>query len=179
MDNGYLGEIRLFAANFEPQGWAFCRGQILSIQQNTALFSLLGTVYGGNGSTTFALPNLQGRALVGTGVGSYVIGETAGAPTTTLISSNLPPHNHTSITGTITMPGTSQAGNTNVPTGHYFANDGTQKYDVQNDGVAMQPFNVNLSVNSAGSGTPINNMMPYLVMNYIICIAGGTYPSRN
>jgi len=83
MDNGYLGEIRLFAANFAPQNWAFCRGQLLAINSNQALFSLLGTFYGGNGSTNFALPNLQGRALVGTGTGSgltsYVIGETAGS----------------------------------------------------------------------------------------------------
>jgi len=182
MDNGYLGEIRLFAANFAPQNWAFCRGQLLAINSNQALFSLLGTFYGGNGSTNFALPNLQGRALVGTGTGSgltsYIIGETAGAATNTLISSNLPPHNHTSVTGTITMPVTSQAPNSLLPTGNYFANDGTQKYDVQNDGVAMRPFNVNLSVNAKGSGTPINNMMPYLVMNYIICISG-IYPSRN
>ena len=182
MDNGYIGEIRLFAANFAPKNWAFCKGQLLSISTNTALFSLLGTYYGGNGTTNFALPNLQGRALVGTGSGSglsiYSIGQTAGSATTTLLSSNLPPHNHASLSGTITMPVTSLAGNTNVPTGHYFANDGTQKYDVQNDGVGMQPFTVNPSVNAAGSGTAINNMMPFLAMNYIICITG-TYPTRN
>jgi len=182
MDNGYLGEIRLFAANFAPKNWAFCKGQLLSIAQNSALFSLLGTYYGGNGTTNFALPNLQGRAIVGTGQGSgltyYIIGEQAGSPTTTLLSSNLPPHNHASLSGTIKMLTTSGTGNSNVPTNNYFANDGTQKYDVQNDGVAMQPFNVNLSANNAGSSTPINNMMPFLAMNYVICLSG-IYPSRN
>src|ERR1700754_404975 len=95
---GYIAEIRLFAGNFAPRNWAYCAGQIISIAQNTALFSLLGTTYGGNGQTTFALPDLRGRAAVGTGQGggltNRVLGEIGGSESVTLLVSNLAPHNH-------------------------------------------------------------------------------------
>ena len=180
--DGFLGEVRLFAANFAPQGWAFCNGQILPINSNQALFSIVGTNYGGDGRTFFALPNLQGKAPVGTGQGSglttYIIGETMGTASKTLVANNLPPHNHTSVTGTITMPVNNSGANKTTPGGNYFASDGTQKFDIQNDGVTMKPANVNLSVANAGSGAALNNMMPYLAINYIICISGA-FPTRN
>src|SRR5688572_13508567 len=95
---GYLAQVIMFAGNFAPRGWAFCQGQILSIAQNTALFALLGTTYGGNGQTTFALPDLRGRVPVGTGQGpglpSVTLGELAGEPAHTLISTEMPAHNH-------------------------------------------------------------------------------------
>jgi microcystin-dependent protein len=96
---GYIAEIRLFAGNFAPRNWAFCQGQIMSISQNTALFSLLGTTYGGNGQTTFALPDFRGRVAVGTGQGpglpNMTLGEMSGEPTHTLIVTEIPMHNHT------------------------------------------------------------------------------------
>src|SRR3984957_2540763 len=99
MSDPYLGEIRIFAGKFAPMGWALCQGQTLSIASNTALFSLLGTTYGGNGTTTFSLPNFQCCVPMhqgtGVGLGSYVMGETVGAPSTTLTTANLPAHTHT------------------------------------------------------------------------------------
>jgi microcystin-dependent protein len=180
--DGFIGEIRLFAANFAPQGWALCNGQILSISQNTALFSIIGTYYGGNGINNFALPNLKGKVPVGTGQGSgltwYNIGQETGTATITLTSSNLPPHTHAGVAGTITMPINNSGANKTTPNGNYFAYDGTQKFDVQTDGVTMKPANVNLSVANAGSSAAINNMMPYQVINYVICLTG-IYPTRN
>ena len=180
--DGFLGEVRLFAPNFAPQGWAFCNGQLLSINANQALFSILGTFYGGDGYSNFALPNLKGRTPVGAGQGSglsyYSLGETTGTATTTLISSNLPPHNHTSVTGTVTMPVNNSGANKTTPGSNYFAYDGTQKFDVQHDGVTMKPGNMSLSVGNAGLSTALNNMMPYQALNYIICISG-IFPSRN
>src|SRR5581483_11990107 len=138
--DGYIGEIRLFAPNFAPQNWLFCQGQLLAISQNQALFSILGTYYGGNGTSNFALPNLAGRAAVGVGVGpglsSYVQGEITGSATKTLTIAQMPAHNHT-LTGTITQPVTSQAATLQTPANAYFAKDGSQKYDLQNDGVTM------------------------------------------
>src|SRR3954468_23228168 len=98
MSEPFLGEIRMFGGNFAPRGWAFCNGQILSIAQNTALFSLLGTTYGGNGQTTFGLPDLRGRVAVsagqGPGLSNYSLGELAGSESVTLTSANMPAHNH-------------------------------------------------------------------------------------
>jgi microcystin-dependent protein len=177
----YLAEIRLFAPNFAPKGWALCAGQTLPINQNQALFALLGTTYGGNGQTTFMLPDLRGRTAIGFGQGpglsNYFLGQAAGLPTTTLTASNLPAHNH-AVTGTISQTSNSGAANSTSPVGNYFANDGSQKYDAQNDGVTMKPATLNLTVGSTGIGNPIDNMMPYLAINYIICLQG-IFPSRN
>jgi microcystin-dependent protein len=177
---GYIGEIRLFAPNFAPKSWAFCNGQILAISQNQALFSILGTTYGGNGVTTFALPDLRGRSAVsagnGPGLSGYILGQLTGSPTTVLLASQLPQHNHT-ITGSISMRTTAAAADNETPTGNFIANDGSTKFDTSHDNVTMQPVNVNLLAN-AGASNSINNMMPYLAVNYIICLTG-IYPSRN
>lgn len=182
---GYIAEIRMFAGNFEPKYWAYCQGQILSITQNTALFSLLGTTYGGNGQTTFGLPDLRGRVPVGTGQGpglsNVVLGELSGTPTNSLTVNNLPAHNHTA-TGTVT-PAASTGGRgvttTNVPTNNFPAQtaEGTNIYATSSN-VAMGQSTVQVTVGVTGSNVPVNNMQPYLGMNYIICLYG-IYPSRN
>jgi microcystin-dependent protein len=177
---GYIGEIRLFAPNFAPRNWALCNGQILAINANQALFSILGTTYGGNGVTTFALPDLRGRSPIGEGSGpglsNYVLGQQTGSPATQLFANQLPPHDHT-ITGNISMRTTNLPADSDTPTGNFFANDGSTKFDGQHDNVTMKPVNVNLIAN-AGASVAINNMMPYQVVNYIICLMG-TFPSRN
>lgn len=179
MDNGFLGEIRLFAANFAPKYWAICRGQQLNINQNQALFAILGTTYGGDGRISFALPNLMGRSAMGNGGGSGdpVVDGMLGTPTNTISIAHMPAHTH-SINGTITLPATGQTGNQQSPAAGFFASDGTQKYDTQQDGVTMQPATPNLTVSTVGGGTAVTNMMPYLVLNYIICLSG-PFPSRN
>ena len=179
--DGFLGEIRVFAPNFAPKNWAYCAGQLLAINQNQALFSILGTTYGGNGVTTFALPDLRGKAPVGVGQGlglsNYTLGQQTGTTANTLTGSNLPPHSHT-VTGTISMRTTTILADSETPGGNYFANDTSTKFDTQNDGTTMKPATVNLTAGNPGSGLPVNNMMPYLAINYIICLLG-VFPSRS
>lgn len=173
MADQFVAEIRIFAGNFAPLGWAFCNGQILPISQNTALFSLLGTTYGGNGTSTFALPNLQGCAPNGEGQGAgltyRVLGETGGAPTVTLTGNEIPPHIHmpNAVTGggNGTSPAAavwaSQAGRTPPPAYASTAN------------VAMNPG----AIGPTGGGQPHNNMPPYLALNFIIALQG-VFPPR-
>lgn len=174
---GTIGEIRLFAGNFAPKNWAFCQGQILGIAQNTALFSILGTTYGGNGTTTYALPDLRGRVPVGAGTSpglpSVQLGEMAGFPTVTLLISNLPAHNHL-------VNASSQAGNSPNPAGNIPAvlNEPSGQSEINGyfstTTTTMNPQTVGIT----GSNAPVNIMQPYLGMNYIIC-QYGIYPSRN
>jgi microcystin-dependent protein len=160
----YVGEIRMFAGNFAPLGWEFCNGQIISIFQNTALFSLLGTTYGGNGTTTFALPDLRNRVPVGFG-NNYFLGQTGGESTTTLTVSNLPAHSHTIAASTDT-------GTTNVPTAAVSGNTSTMdKEYAATANTAMSPTGI------TGNGLPINNMQPYIGINFIIATQG-IYPPR-
>ena len=170
----YLGCVFLFAGNFAPRGYAFCAGQLLSIAQNTALFSLLGTTYGGNGQTTFALPDLRGRTPIGAGQGpglqNYVLGEVVGSPTTTLLSSQMPLHNH--------RVNASQASDTTNPTGAFPGNDGRSNpvsiYSSTADGSVMNPKALSLT----GGNQPLPIQNPILGLNYIIATEG-IYPSRN
>lgn len=179
--DGTIAEIRMFAGNFAPRNWLFCRGQLIAISQNTALFSLVGTTYGGNGQTNFAIPDLQGRVPVGTGTGAglstITLGQKTGTNTTTLNITNIPAHTH-AISGTVAMAVNSTAADAASPVNNYFANDGTGKYNAVGSGASMKPANVSLGTGIAGSGLPINNMMPYIGMNYIIC-QFGIFPSRN
>lgn len=177
---GYIAEIRMFAGNFNPRSWAFCQGQLMSIAQNTALFSLLGTTYGGNGQTTFGLPDLRGRVALGTGQGpglpSVQLGEMAGVPQVTLISTNLPMHNH-QVTGQVPMQSAGDGTLTTDANGRYLGP--TNIYSSSGDDLQnMQPLNVNMPTTIAGSNQPFSIMPPYLAMNYIICLEG-IYPSRN
>jgi microcystin-dependent protein len=165
----FIGQIIAVGFNFAPIGWAPCNGQLVPIIQNTALFSLLGTYYGGNGTTNFALPNLNGRTLIGTGQrpgGANVdLGEAGGASTTTVGFNNLPPHTHP-------LNADSNPGITNVPTNMVPANtlDNDQEYATSGNTV-MSP------TGSTGGTQPISTMQPYLGMYYIICTQG-VFPPR-
>ncbi|MFL5743242.1 MAG: phage tail protein [Niastella sp.] len=176
--DGFLGEVKLFAGNFAPNGWVFCQGQTLNINVNLALWSILGTIYGGDGIRTFMLPDYQGRAPVGFGSGAsltaYTLGQLAGAPTNTLTLAQVA-HTHT-VTGSISSMASSHAADQQSPVGNYFASgDGSKKFDAQHDGVTMQ---YNITLDNTGNSDPVTNMMPYQAINYIICISGGIYPSH-
>lgn len=178
---GTLAEIRMFAGNFAPRGWQFCNGQLLSISQWTAVFALVGTTYGGNGQTTFGIPDLRGRVALGTGNGaglpSVQLGEMSGSPTTTLLSINLPAHNH-QVTGNINLPANAGTdGQTDDPNGRRLS--GANIYtNLTNEPANMAPIAVNLPTTFAGNSLPINTMPPYLGMNFIFCVEG-IFPSRN
>ena len=174
MSDQFVAEIRIFAGNFAPTGWAFCDGQLLSISQNTALFSLLGTTYGGDGRTNFALPNLQGAAPLQAGQGPGLslrdLGEVGGEPAVTLLSTEMPAHSHTpqcnSGSGDLNTPASnawSKAHTGKTPFNSYTANS--------SQNVAMNPLPL------AGGGQPHNNMPPYLALNFIIALQG-IFPPR-
>ena len=180
---GVISEIRLFGGNFAPKNWAFCQGQLISIAQNTALFSLLGTTYGGNGTTTFALPNLSSRSAVGVGQGPGLsqiqLGETGGSENSTLTINNLPSHIHT-FSAAVAQPCNSGAGNADSPVGNIPAGSATdENYAAPasaNGGAA--PLAVSGNTAGTGSSAPVSNLEPYLGLNYIICLYG-IFPSRN
>lgn len=171
----FIAEIRMFPTNFAPNGWAFCNGQIISIAQNTALFALLGTTYGGNGQTTFALPNLQGRMAVGAGQGpglsNYNLGQQAGEATHTLISTEMPVHNHL-------VNANNGDGTLATPAGNTFAGPGADR-DLYLYAAPGATTNMNgTSISITGTGLPHENMQPYLAVNYCIAMQG-IFPARN
>ena len=182
--DGTIAEIRMFAGNFNPRFWFFCQGQILSIASNTAFFSLLGTTYGGNGQTTFAIPDFRGRTPIGTGTGPGLpninLGQVAGTPTTTLALNNLPAHNHT-INGTAALVQGGKAervGTNGTPVANYPSIvDGLNAYSTTSDSNTAPLVN-NLVIANSGSSQPFSNRPPYLGINVIIC-AFGIFPSRN
>lgn len=170
MSEPFIGEIRMFAGNFAPVGWAFCNGQLLSISQNTALFSLLGTTYGGNGTTTFALPDLQGRVPIGMGAGPGLtprqLGEEGG--TERLSAQQLPSHSHN-------LNAVSAQGSSNDPSLKLLARGRDTLYaPASGTPVVMSQA----AVTGGGSSTPAEAMPPYLGMNYIIALQG-IYPARS
>jgi microcystin-dependent protein len=176
----FLAEIRLFAGNFAPQGWAFCNGQILSISQNTALFSLLGTNYGGDGRTNFALPNLQGAVAMGTGYGAgltpRVTGETGGSSSVTLLTSEMPFHSHLAQA----KSASSQAGPENAVWSKTTGRRGSPAYTLDLPGPTETHY-VNMNMNAigvTGGNLPHNNRQPYLGLNYIIALQG-VFPPRS
>ena len=175
MSEPFVAEIRIFAFNFAPRGWAFCNGQLLPIAQNTALFSLLGTTYGGNGQTTFGLPNLQGQAPMhpgqGPGLSNYVLGEQGGSQTVTLIGSELPAHTHQARANTGTAGQAGPGGN--VPAS-LAGRTPPPLYQSGAPNAALSPQALTVS----GSGSPHNNLQPYLVLNFCIAMQG-IFPSRN
>jgi microcystin-dependent protein len=176
---GTLAEIRMFAGNFAPRGWQFCNGQLLPIAQWTAVFALVGTIYGGNGQTTFGLPDLRGRVAVGTGNGaglsSVQLGEMSGFNTATLLISNLPAHNH-QLTGNITPQAATDGALSTDANGRYMGPGSF--YSAAGDNVNMAPIPVNLPTTISGSSSPVSVMQPYLGMNFIFCVEG-IFPSRN
>ncbi len=177
MAQPYIGEIEAFAFNFAPKGWMQCAGQLLPIQQNQALFSILGTTYGGNGTTNFQLPDLRGRVAVGWGTGggsTYVIGQRLGTETVTLLPTNVPSHTHsvTAQSYTTRAGGTAAPGNTVLPGSAYAGSADVIMYGPPPANIAMAPLSV------SGGNAPHANMMPYLAINYCIAISG-LFPSRN
>ncbi len=173
----FLGEITIFPYNFAPAGWAKCDGQLLSIAQNSALFSLLGTQYGGDGETTFGLPDLRGRVPIGSGSGpglpTYQVGQKSGSTNTVLSVGNLPVHNHTAA-GTIQA--SSAIGDEPNPSGS-IPGLHTGAYN-EDSNVLMKTDGVNVTVDNTGSGQQFTNMQPYLTMGYYIALQG-VFPSPN
>ena len=172
MSSPFVAEIRMFAGNFAPTGWALCNGQLMPISQNTALFSLLGTFYGGDGKSTFALPNLEDSAPIGQGQGaglsSRFLGEQSGAANVTLLTTEMPAHAHNA------MPRTG-LGNSQTPAAQTWAGSTTAKpYVTTNPNVAMNP----LALSVTGGSLPHNNMPPFLVVTFIIALQG-VFPARN
>jgi microcystin-dependent protein len=177
MSDQFVAEVRIFAFNFPPTGWAFCDGQLLPISQNTALFALLGTVYGGDGKSTFALPDMQGNAPMhpdqGPGLSDHVLGEESGVESVTLLISEIPAHQHfigrasavqgDSITPVNSVWATSAAGRGNAALYHEAPATGT-----------VNPLN---SLTLTGGGLPHNNMQPYLTLNFCIALQG-IFPQR-
>ena len=179
MTDAYVGEIRLFPFNYAPKNWALCNGQIISIQQNTPLFAIIGTYYGGNGTTTFALPNLQGRVLIGQGQrpggSDYVLGEVAGVTSVTLSTTEMPAHNHALNANTGAGTVLAAAGNElSAPSTGGRRPVAGAAYNSADPNVTLSPLTLGL----AGSSQPHNNMQPYLTMSYCIC-QYGIFPSRN
>lgn len=173
MADPFVAEIRMFPFTFAPKGWAFCNGQLLPLSQNTALFSLLGTIYGGDGKSTFALPDLTGRSAMhpgqGSGLSNRFLGEMGGAETVTLLNSEMPFHTHTvnSVAGVF-------AGNTNIVTGNSFAKSGQgNSYTPAANEVQMSDE----ALTPTGGDLPHNNMMPYLTVNFCIALQG-VFPAR-
>lgn len=179
---GVIGYVTLFAGNFAPRNWAFCAGQIMPISQNTALFSILGTTYGGNGQTTFALPDLRGRAVVGAGLGpglsEYDLGQTGGTQTTTLLSSQLAIHTHTA-TMQMTSGAAASGSDATSPANSVYAPlaSGDPFYSPAPT-AAMQAYAGTLTMGITGGNTPFSNLHPVLALNYIVCTAG-VFPARN
>jgi microcystin-dependent protein len=173
MADPFLGEIRMCGFNFAPQGWAFCNGQLLAISQNTALFALLGTQFGGDGRTTFALPNLQDRCPVhsgssaGPGLTQRLVGEMGGEPSVTLLTTQMPAHTHTASASTTGTPSTN-------PTNRYWGQVPT--LNLYNSTPNAQLAADALSV--AGGSQAHNNYMPYQAVTFIIAMQG-IFPSRN
>ncbi|WP_426335718.1 phage tail protein [Pseudoduganella sp. R-31] len=180
MDN-FIGEIRLFAGNFPPLGWAFCDGSLLSIAQNTALFALIGTTYGGNGQTTFALPDLRGRVPLHQGTqpgtaNTYVMGQQAGVETVTLASNQLPSHNHSASASTAVPPATGTGINLTGPTTYVPAAPAKPKFYAP-AGSSMVPMSPQ-AIQPAGGNQSHNNMAPFLALSFIIAIEG-IFPSQS
>lgn len=178
MNDAFIGEIIMFGGNFAPRNWAFCQGQLLAISQNQSLFSILGTTYGGDGRTTFGLPDLRGRVPISSGSGpglrNHTLGEKGGTETNQLVASNLPPiplkvssadaaQSVATAGSSIATPGT-VSGRTFTPSQGF----NTSSPDVTLNGASVQ----------GGSSAPVNNIPPYQVINFIICLEG-IYPSRS
>lgn len=176
MSEPFIGEITMFAGDFAPRNWAFCNGQLLPINQYTALFSILGTTYGGDGRTNFALPNLQARIPIGVGgsggISNKILGERGGESNVTLTQNNIPPHTHN-----LNKSDYISSQRTDSPSGAFLGKGDTEghKQYAENDnmGKLMDP----VGISHAGGSQSHNNIQPYLTINFIIAMQG-IYPSR-
>lgn len=171
MSEPFIGEIRIMANNFAPRGWAFCNGQTLPIAQNTALFSILGTTYGGDGRTTLGLPNLQGRAPMhpgrGPGLTTRRLGEKTGVSEVVLSDTQIPAHDHTAYAQ-------GRFSNQQAPGGNWLAVPGDGKYAPANNLVSLD----SAAIGSFGGGQAHENKQPYLALNFVIALVG-LFPSRS
>lgn len=176
MSEPFIAEIRIFAGNFAPRGWAFCDGQLLPVAQNTALFSLIGTTYGGDGRTTTALPNLKGRAPMhpgrGPGLTTRVLGQRLGTETVTLLESQIPSHSHT-------MRGSSSRGDASITPGKTASLSRSRGGSLYQTNTSSSLVNLaSQAVADTGGSQAHNNLQPFLAMNFIIALLG-LYPSRS
>lgn len=189
MATPYLSEIRVFAFNFPPKGWALCQGQLLPIQQNAALFALIGTFYGGNGVTTFQLPDLRGRAAIsmgqGAGLQSYVMGEQLGVETVTLTAAGMPAHTHTVDPTQVTaaLPCVNAPANQAGPSGSVPAIEAaglTATYSSAAPDASLGTAGIaaGIAASSVGVGAAHNNMQPFIALNYCIALQG-IFPTRS
>lgn len=171
MSEPFIGEIRIFPYNFAPSGWAFCAGQLMPINQNTALFSLLGTTYGGNGTSNFALPDLRGRVPIsmgnGPGLAQYTLGEVAGTEYTTLTVNHLPSHGHPVLAN----DGAATGGR---PANAVLSRTASNTYAASNDGTVMNTT----MIGNMGNNQPVSNLQPFTVLNFCIALQG-IFPSRS
>lgn len=176
----YIGAITVFSGTFAPQSWMFCQGQLLSIANYTALFSLIGTTYGGDGQNTFGLPDLRGRKAIGVGQGpalpNYILGQSGGAQQTTLFATNLPAHTHVSPVLTGTPQGSTNTTGVATPNNTMVPAAGQAIYGAA-EGLAMGSYSSSTTSAIAGGSTPVPTLVPYMAMNYIITVEG-IFPSR-
>ncbi len=174
MSEPFIAEVKIFAGNFAPRGWAFCNGQLIPIAQNTALFSLIGTTYGGDGRTTTSLPNLQGRAPMhpgnGPGLSDRRLGQKGGVKTVTLTEAQMPSHDHLGLNPTVEVDG--DPADLSVPTGNFLAvTTGSRNR------IYREPGDMAKSGATAGGSQSHTNVQPYLTLNFIIALVG-RFPSR-
>ncbi len=182
MSEPFMGEIRMFAGNFAPKGWAFCNGDLVSIAENSALYALLGTAYGGDGRSTFGLPDMRGRVAVHAGRlpggGNYERGQRGGAEYIQLSTAQMPSHEHNV---TVKAKATASTGNQGSPVGHAWASDGAAAAFTYSDATPdqdMKDGSVVVEGQDAGGSQPHENRPPYQTVNYIIAMVG-LFPSRN
>ena len=166
MSEPFIGEVKLISWNFPPKGWAFCNGQLLAINQNQALFSILGTMYGGNGQTTFALPDLRGRAAIHQGSG-FNVGQNGGEEAHTLIMNEMPTHNHQ-------VNASNTQGDQTAVQGHLLAQEVGKPYGAFPGATSLHPT----TISNTGGGQPHENRQPFLVVNFVIALQG-IFPSQN
>lgn len=175
MASPFIGEIRMFGGNFAPRYWALCNGQLLAIAQNTALFSLLGTMYGGDGMTTFGLPDLRGRVPLhfgqGAGLSSYWLGDKGGSESTTLTVNQLPAHNHS-------LNASSSLGYSDDPNASVIGSGSGSASYIHTTPPAPNITMAPASIGNTGGGQPVPTLPPYLAINFIICLQG-IFPSRS
>lgn|SRR5262245_32060297 len=186
MADFYLGQVILFAGNFAPRGWAFCDGSLLQISTNEALYSLLGTTYGGDGANTFGLPDLRGAVPVSAGQApgrsSYALGQGGGTEAVTLTPAQLPSHTHAVTAATAPINVSNATADQTSPKGAVFAQPATTSmYQANKDAsttLSPRAVTTTVTVATAGASAPVSVMMPYVAINYCICTEG-IYPSRN
>ncbi len=181
MSQPLIGQVKMVGFNFATVGWALCNGQLLAIAQYDALFALIGTTYGGDGQTTFALPNLSSRMPIhqgqGPGLSNHILGQAAGTENVTLVSSQMPQHTHI-LTQTVAKRCQNGPGNSKSPVGNFFASGISSENFSTTGPAAMSELSFATTVGTAGGNQPHDNRSPYTCVNFIICVEG-IFPSRN